>query len=313
VVSRLQGMAAGSREDYKQQINHVSEDLKVVMERREQGLDEDWSEDALSAEDELVEDRDILAKIEAAVSSVVSAKGVDMADLSSGIPTDEFLMGRSSDVVLGLLNSAANQNQEGPDEDAEPWPETQTHEGCVLFGYTDVSRAPGALHISPHSGRHSFDFSSVNTSHLIDHLSFGLELTSVERSYLPESVRSQLASLDAKEFIAELAHETKEHHVNIMPTSFAVRGAGWMDELDTFQFTTTSHGRTRDTLPSLIISYDVSPIQAHISENRKPLTDFLVSLCAIVGGAFSLFGIVDGLMFAGSREIRKKLSLGKQY
>ena len=96
-------------------------------------------------------------------------------------------------------------------------------------------------------------------------------------------------------------------------SGLASAGAGWKSELETFQFTSTSHGRTRDTLPSLIISYDVSPIQAHIHENRKPLTDFVVSLCAIIGGAFSLFGILDGILFTTNREIRKKLQIGKQY
>ena len=35
------------------QIAHISADLKEVMTRREQGLDEDWSEDALSADEEV--------------------------------------------------------------------------------------------------------------------------------------------------------------------------------------------------------------------------------------------------------------------
>ena len=323
VVSKLQELPVEERKDFTQQIAHISSDLKIVMERREQGLDEDWSEDALSAEEEVKEDRDLLRDIEEAVRSVTGAKGVDHGEVqsvagSAGMHEDgaeaHLLQERSSDVVLGLLNSAANQdNGDAPGPDAEPWPEHTTHEGCVIFGYLDVSRAPGTLHIAPHSGRHSFDFSSVNTSHHIDHLSFGLELSARDRSYLPESVRAQLTTLDGGHFISDLAHETQEHHINIMPTSFSVRGAGWTNELDTFQFTATSHGRTRDTLPSLIISYDVSPIQAHIAENRKPLSDFVVSLCAIIGGAFSLFGIIDGILFTTNREIRKKLQMGKQY
>ena len=51
------------------------------MERREQGLDEDWSEDALSAEDEVKEDRDLLMEIDAAVRSITGAKGVHSDDV----------------------------------------------------------------------------------------------------------------------------------------------------------------------------------------------------------------------------------------
>lgn len=47
-----------------------------------------------------------------------------------------------------------------------------------------------------------------------------------------------------------------------MPTTVNVATTMAKRVLDTFQFTATSHARTRDTLPSLIISYDVSPIQA---------------------------------------------------
>ena len=77
----------------------------------------------------------------------------------------------------------------------------------------------------------------------MDHLSFGLELTARERAYLPPAVQSQLTTLDGYEFITTLPHETQEHHVNIMPTSFSKPGK---KAIETYQFTATSHGRTRD-------------------------------------------------------------------
>ena len=104
---------------------------------------------------------------------------------------------------------------ESPDADpsAEQWLESETHEGCIIFGYVDVSRAPGTLHLSPHSSRHSFDFSAVNTSHHIDHLSFGLELTARERARLPPSVAAKLTTLDDVHLAALEKRETKEHHI----------------------------------------------------------------------------------------------------
>ena len=55
----------------------------------------------------------------------------------------------------------------------------------------------------------------------------------------------------------------------------------------------------------------VSPIHAHIVERSRALSDFLVSLCAIVGGAVSVFGIVDGVLFAGTNAVKK--NLGKNF
>ena len=319
LVSEMQEAPQDVRERYAQRIAHVSADLREVMDRRAQGLDEDWSEDALSADEEVAEDKDLLAQIQEAVSSLTGAKGVAKGQIDrnhiSGMARDEAeqnaVMEHSTDVVLGLLSSqrAGPGGVEDAVEGSEPWSQAETHEGCNLFGYIDVSRAPGTLHVSPHSARHSFNFSSVNTTHLIDHLSFGLELTSRERAHLPTSVQSQLATLDGYEFIATVPHETQEHHVNIMPTSYGRPGE--KKPIETYQFTATSHGRTRDTLPSLLISYDVSPIHAHIAERERALSDFILSLCAIVGGAVSVFGIVDAMLFTGTNVVKK--NLGKNF
>ena len=258
------------------------------------------------------------------MSSITGAKGIAHAELLKHVGSGGQYEGvheheaeahvvneRASDVVLGLLTGRTPQEPgAGDGSDAEAWVESETHEGCMLFGYVDVSRAPGTLHISPHSARHSFDFSSVNTSHLIDHLSFGLELTARERSRLPPSVLAQLTTLDGAQFATTMHRETKEHHVNIMPTSFGPPGE--VNYVETYQFTSTSHGRTRDTLPSVLISYDVSPIHAHIVENQTPTADFLVALCAIVGGAVSVFGILDAMLFQSVGTI-KKMGSSKAY
>jgi hypothetical protein len=223
---------------------------------------------------------------------------------------------RASDVVLGLLTGRAATPGVLGDTDNEVWIETETHEGCSLFGYVEVSRAPGTLHISPHASRHSFDFSAVNTTHHIDHLSFGLELSARQRARLPVDVRDRLMTLDGAHFTAMRFRETYEHHVNIMPTSYG-HGTGTGPyvgsyRIETYQFTATSQGRTRDTLPHLMITYDVSPIHAHIVEKTSATTEFLVSLCAIIGGAVSLFGLVDGMLHSGT-ETLKRMGGGKGY
>ena len=78
-----------------------------------------------------------------------------------------------------------------------------------------MSRAPGTLHVAPHSARHSFDFSKVNVSHHIDHLSFGLELPAKARARLPAEVQSKLLHLDGREFAALENHQTLEVRVRV--------------------------------------------------------------------------------------------------
>lgn len=57
--------------------------------------------------------------------------------------------------------------------------------------------------------------------------------------------------------------------------------------------------------------YDLSPIKVRFREERRSLMAFLTSACAIVGGVFTVSGIVDATIWAGQRAVRKKRELGK--
>ena len=349
-MQHVKDIPSDDRKAYSVQIAHISADLKEVMTRREQGLDEDWSEDALSADEEVTaptthhapptthhapptthpapptthpapptthpappppsqveEDRELLAQMDIAISSIVAAKGVHPeqvrkatldGNVGEGDAEGVAKREKSAELLLKLLGDES-------EEPREEWHEGSKHEGCLLFGFVDVSRAPGTLHISPHSTRHSFDFQAINTSHHIDHLSFGLELPTKERGLLPPNVVGKLAALDDAVFLTHAAHETQEHHINVMPTSYATHRHPI--PIETFQFTSTSHSRTKETLPSLIISYDVSPIMVRIKEAAPPLSDFIVSLCAIVGGAFAIFGILDGFIYTSQNAVKSRI------
>lgn len=46
-------------------------------------------------------------------------------------------------------------------------------------------------------------------------------------------------------------------------------------------------------------------------EYRKPFTHFLTDLCAIIGGVFTVAGMIDGIIYSTSARIGKKMELGK--
>jgi hypothetical protein len=162
--------------------------------------------------DQVEEDSGLLKSIDEAVRAITNSKGVrpgELHALGGGDETERTLLEeRSSSLVLGLITNE-RQGVGGGDEPEmlEAMPGANAHEGCVLFGYVDVSRAPGTLHVAPHSARHSFDFSKVNVSHHIDHLSFGLELPAKARARLPAEVQTKLLGLDGREFAALTNHQ----------------------------------------------------------------------------------------------------------
>ena len=52
-------------------------------------------------------------------------------------------------------------------------------------------------------------------------------------------------------------------------------------------------------------------LQVNVVETRRSILHFLTNVCAIVGGVFTVSGILDSTVYHGQRLIRKKKELGK--
>jgi Endoplasmic reticulum vesicle transporter len=50
----------------------------------------------------------------------------------------------------------------------------------------------------------------------------------------------------------------------------------------------------------------MSPVTVKFTQYEQSFLHFLVQLCAIIGGVFTIAGIADGLVHKGVRSIRKK-------
>ena len=73
-------------------------------------------------------------------------------------------------------------------------------------------------------------------------------------------------------------------------------------------FVSLSHsGRV---IPAIWFRYDLTPITVKYTRQRKPLYSFLTMVAAIVGGVFTVAGIIDSVIFSASNLLRK-LELGK--
>ena len=51
--------------------------------------------------------------------------------------------------------------------------------------------------------------------------------------------------------------------------------------------------------------------QVKYHETRMRFLHFLTSVCAIVGGIFTVAGIIDAFVYHGGQAIKKKVDLGK--
>ena len=79
---------------------------------------------------------------------------------------------------------------------------------------------------------------------------------------------------------------------------------------DAYEYTAHSHTYTADALPSAKLTFDLSPIQILVTEGGKPWYHFLTTTCAIIGGVFTVAGILDAILYT-SMKMAKKVQLGK--
>ncbi|XP_043713747.1 endoplasmic reticulum-Golgi intermediate compartment protein 3-like isoform X2 [Telopea speciosissima] len=184
-------------------------------------------------------------------------------------------------------------------------------EGCNLYGFLEVNKVAGNFHFAPgksfqQSNVHVHDLlpfqkDSFNISHKINRLSFG--------EYFPGVVNP----LDGVQWMQQIPSGMYQYFIKVVPTVYTdING----HTIQSNQFSVTEHFRGGEfgrpsSLPGVFFFYDLSPIKVTFREEHVSLLHFLTSVCAIVGGVFTVSGIVDSFIYHGQRAIKKKMELGK--
>jgi len=179
-------------------------------------------------------------------------------------------------------------------------------EGCKLEGTIQVLRVPGNFHISTHAYGSivakllSEGIFKLDLSHKINHISFGDE--SDLRHIKSKFDVGILNPLDGVEKIDHTNQKLYEYYLKVVPTTYVdIEG----NTLSAHQFTSNSNENINNNMISTIFfRYDISPILIKITQYREIFFHFFIQICAIVGGMFTVMGIIDHLLY--------KLTRGKQ-
>ncbi|KAJ7948470.1 protein disulfide-isomerase 5-4-like [Quillaja saponaria] len=188
--------------------------------------------------------------------------------------------------------------------------------GCRIEGYVRVKKVPGNLIISAQSGTHSFDVSQMNMSHVISHLSFGKRISYKamnDAKRLIPYIGGSHDRLNGRSFINHRdvgSNVTIEHYLQIVKTEVITRRAYKLVE----EYEYTAHSSLAQSLyiPVTKFHFELSPMQVLITENQKSFSHFITNVCAIIGGVFTVAGIMDSLLQNTIRMI-KKVELGKNF
>jgi len=174
------------------------------------------------------------------------------------------------------------------------------NEGCLFEARFNINKVPGNFHVSTHSVDNQpreYDF-----GHVLHELSFGSKIKKISSKGI-----GSFNSLGDREKLDSNGLESYGYVMKIVPTSYEdISG----NTLQAYQYTYAFRSYVRGRVPALWFRYDMNPIAVKYHETRPPLYHFLTTVCAIVGGTFTVAGIIDSLIFS-SMEIFKKFELGK--
>eukprot|EP00667_Euglena_gracilis_P010312 EG_transcript_10495 len=212
----------------------------------------------------------------------------------------------------GWALSQQTQTEQCMRERLERQMRASAEEGCNIYGFLQVNKVQGNFHFAPgksfmHGGNHVHDFlpfevERFNVSHVIHSLGFGEQYPGI------------INPLDNRVKMVPEKSALFQYFIKVVPTIFEHHGGA---TVSTNQFSVTEFFKVREenaqgVLPGVFFIYDFSPIMVHIREQprHRSLLHFLSNLCAIVGGVFTVAGIVDRLLY-GTWQALRKMSMGK--
>ncbi|GAV61123.1 COPIIcoated_ERV domain-containing protein [Cephalotus follicularis] len=205
---------------------------------------------------------------------------------------------------LALENESDNKT----DIAKRPVPRTG---GCRIEGYLRVKKVPGNLIISARSGTHSFDASQMNLSHVISQLSFGTRINPRVMSDVKRLIPYLGGShdrLNDREFINHDdvgANVTIEHYLQIVKTEVITRRSSHEHKLiEEYEYTTHISLVQSLDIPVAKFHFELSLMQVLITEIQS-LSHFITNVCAIIGGVFTVAGILDSILHNTIKFIKK--------
>jgi len=174
------------------------------------------------------------------------------------------------------------------------------HPGCMVSGHLLVNRVPGNFHIEAKSKSHNLDASMTNLSHAVNHLSFGFPLTKDHKRRMAKfSEFATVNPLDDMVYVTKDFHQAHHHFSKVISTHYQIPSVmSRIKKIMGYQMLTQSQIMQYEIMdvPEAKFSYDLSPMAVVVAIKGRRWYDFITSLCAIIGGTFTVVGLLDSFL-----------------
>jgi hypothetical protein len=186
------------------------------------------------------------------------------------------------------------------------------HPGCQLVGHLLLDRVPGNFHILARSSSHDLAPHMTNVSHQINTLTIGdpMAVHRIQTSYipnLPPQVASKISPLDGNVYTMENLHEAYHHYLKVVPTQVdgLQIGSRFLRAYQILPNSQLAYYRT-DMIPEAKFVYDLSPIKVSYKKSSRRWYDYCTSIMAIVGGVFTVVGMIESSIDATVKTARRR-------
>lgn len=191
-------------------------------------------------------------------------------------------------------------------------------EGCMMSGFVMVKKVPGTLHFHMKQEGMSFAGTDIDVSHFVNEFTFGTRPSPRRRKTLarlhPMGLdRDWADKLTGTGFISGPPETTHEHYLQLVKTTLEPLGGNPAAAYDAYEYTVQSHSYVSEMsdIPAAKFTFQTSAMQVVVQEQGRRWYHFLTTLCAIIGGVFTVCGILDNISYSTIKLI-KKVELGKQ-
>ena len=197
-------------------------------------------------------------------------------------------------------------------DQAMNWLEQQG-EGCRFHGSLLVKKVPGNLHITAQAPNHNLPMvpEEYNVSHVFHHLYFGddsalLSISTVVTSPLSNSARIAQPVRSVNAYGQSVtALPSYEYYLKLVPTQYESTTGRIHSGYQYIAHSNSVAGRYR--VNAIFLRYDVDAITVRFVKSGKSFSHFLVQLCAIVGGVFSVLGMINGVLLSATKQFKGKI------
>ena len=180
-----------------------------------------------------------------------------------------------------------------------------------MEGFLEVIRIPGNFHVAHHAfsdilGALHAEGIELDNSFKINHLSFGdlKDKQAIAERFPDTDIRNPLDGFEREK--GDAKNMRVGFFLNAVPSEFeADHALGNTFVTEAFQLTASYETDYTYAEDLIIFNYQISPIAIHYTNSKENIFQFLINICAIIGGIFTVAGIVDSLIHKGSKIVFK--------